>query len=200
MIIPTQKRHGLILAISAASGTGKTRVAKKICQTVPNVVFSVSLNTRPPRTEEVEGLDYFFVSEEVFDQNLQNGNLLEFVMIYEYRRGTPKNVLVNNLQKGVTTICVIEWNGVRQLKKCLGQNVVSIFLFPPSLESLHHRLTLRAQDSPEEIEKRFVLAKEEMENAKDYDYGIVNDNLEDCAQEIIGIIKAERQKMFRILS
>lgn len=191
-------RRGIIFVLSAPSGTGKTTIAQKLWETVPNLVRSISLNTRPPRPQEQEGVDYFFVSEAEFDRNIRERNLIEYAEIYGTRRGTPKDRLLQNQAKGLDTLCAIEWAGMRNLRKEIGRkDVVAIFILPPSLDVLRQRLVDRAQDSPEEIERRLAQAESELEQAKDYDYAVVNDRLDECVQTIVSIITAERHRLVR---
>ncbi|GHS97368.1 guanylate kinase [Alphaproteobacteria bacterium] len=185
---------GMIIALSAPSGTGKTTVATKVLRKIPGIVRSVSLNTRPPRPLEIHGVDYIFVSEDEFDDNIKKGNLIEFVEIYGFRRGTPKDTLLESRERGLDTLCIIEWTGMKHLKEHFGPSVVSIFLLPPSLEKLRLRLITRAQDSNEEIERRLALAQEEMTNAADYDHVVLNDDLNVCVRKVVKIIKNERKR------
>lgn len=197
---PLKYSSGLIFILSAPSGTGKTTVAQKILKTMTGIVPSVSLNTRPKRSKEKEGIDYIFVSEEEFEYNIKIGNLIEYTEIYNTKRGTPKAPLLQNQQKGIDTLCVIEWEGMKNLKKQLGaSNIVSIFLLPPSLQILRERLVLRKQDTLKEIENRLKQAEKEIKYAIDYDYIVINDDLASCAQIVSNIIVAERHKTFRVM-
>lgn len=190
-------RSGLIFVLSAPSGTGKTTIALELLKTVPNLVRSISLNTRARRPQEKEGVDYYFVSEEEFDRNIQADNLIEYAEVYGTRRGTPKDHLLENQQKGVDTLCVIEWDGMKNLRKQLGtKDVIAIFVLPPSLDVLKQRLIDRAQDAPEEIARRLAQAERELEYAKDYDYAVINDKLAECVATVASIITAERHRVF----
>ncbi|MDR1908200.1 MAG: hypothetical protein LBQ43_05075, partial [Holosporales bacterium] len=159
---------GLIFAISAPSGTGKTTVSERIIWSIPNVVRSVSFNTREKRPSEIDGVDYIFMSNEEFDVHVKNENLIEYTEIYNARRGTPKAPLLANQQNNIDTICVIEWNGTKCLKEQFGGTVVSIYLFPPSIDVLAERLTLRGQDSKENIKLRMQNVHQEMTHAAEY--------------------------------
>jgi guanylate kinase len=192
---------GFVVAISGPSGIGKTTVSNEAIRRMDGIVRSISLNTRPRRNEEEDGVDYYFVSNEEFDSQLNAGNLIEYVEIYGHRRGTPKNMLLNNMKNCTDTICAIEWNGVRKLWNEVGpENVVSVFLLPPTLDALKERITLRAQDSAAEIERRLCAAEQELANAVNYNYIVVNDDFLTCVSCIIGIITAERSKSCRLRS
>lgn len=194
-----RQRRGLIFVLSAPSGTGKTTVAQKLLKVVPGLVRSVSLNTRPPRPQEKDGVDYYFVSEREFEQNIQEHNLIEYTEIYGTRRGTPKNRLQQNQKNGFDTLCVIEWAGMKNLRREIGtQDVVAIFLLPPSLTVLRQRLVDRAQDSLKEIERRLAQAESEVEQVKDYDYAVINDQLDVCVATVAHIIAAERHRVVKV--
>ncbi|MDR2464111.1 MAG: guanylate kinase [Holosporales bacterium] len=192
-----KNRSGIIFALSAPSGTGKTTVAQKVVQNIPGLIRSVSLNTRKKRSTEKDGIDYIFVSKEEFDNRIKEGYFIEYTEIYGAKRGTPKDALVQNQQKGIDTICVIEWHGVQTLKKLYGQSVVSIFLMPPSIGALEKRLTLRNQDHINDIQQRLRHANDEVMYVKEYDYCVVNDRLAQCVFDVSSIIFAERHKTFR---
>ncbi|MDR1597925.1 MAG: guanylate kinase [Holosporales bacterium] len=183
---------GLIFAISAPSGAGKTTVAQHLIATIPNVVRSVSLNTRAKRPSEIDGVDYIFVSNEEFDMHIKNENLVEYTEIYTTRCGTPKTQLLQNQQQGIDTICVIERNGTVRLKELFGGSVVAIFLLPPSMEELERRLYARGQDDAEKIRMRLLSAEREMEHAVEYDYCVLNDVLQECLLNVESIVRAER--------
>jgi guanylate kinase len=187
----------LIFAVSASSGTGKTSVINQVVKCVPNVVRSISVNTRPKRKDEQNGVDYFFVSNETFDFYQLKGKFIEYTEIYGERRGTLKSQLMENSQKHLDTICVVEWNGARNLKKIFGETVISIFLLPPSIAELKKRLTKRNQDSHSEIDSRFLLAQEEMKYFEEYDYCVVNDDFDRCVKDVSCIVLAERNRVFR---
>jgi guanylate kinase len=191
-LTPEALHSGLIFALSAPSGTGKTTVAELVIKLTPNITRSVSLNTRQKRSNEVDGHDYTFVSRNEFDQNVKDGNLVEFAEVYGSLRGTPMRPLQLNQSKGIDTICIIEWNGAKQLKNIFGNVVVSIYLMPPSLEALKQRIIARAQDSVEEIARRMANVEQEIKFASAYDYCVINDDLTECASNVVSIIKAER--------
>jgi guanylate kinase len=192
-----RNRSSIIFALSAPSGAGKTTVAQKILRDIPGLVRSVSLNTRKKREKERDGFDYIFVSMEEFNDRIKEDYFIEHTEIYGAKRGTPKDAIIQNQQKGLDTLCVIEWNGVQVLKNLFGQSVVSIFLMPPSIDVLRERLILRNQDLIGEIERRLEQAGSEMANVKEYDYCVVNDQLRQCVFNVSSIIYAERCKTFR---
>lgn len=197
-VYANKNRQGKVFVLSAPSGTGKTTVAQKLLERVSGLVRSISLNTRLPRPQEQDGVDYFFVSESEFDRNMREHNLIECVEIYGTRRGTPKDRLLWNREHGIDTLCVIEWAGMKNLRNEMGvQNIVAIFLLPPSLEVLKQRLMRRAQDSSDEIARRLAQAESELQWMKDYDYAVVNDDLETCVTTIASIVTAERHRVER---
>jgi guanylate kinase len=194
------EKKGFVIALSAPSGTGKTTIANRILTSLDNITRSISINTRAKRPEEIDGVDYYFVTEAEFDLHIREKNLIEYVEIYGHRRGTPRNTLLSNMEKGIDTLCVIDWNGVKSLREKLGrENVASIFLLPPSFSELSRRLFSRGQDSPEEIERRLETAESEMRNVREYDYVVINDELTQSTSVVTSIILAERQKTNRFL-
>lgn len=191
-------RKGIIFAISAPSGAGKTTIAKALVQRIPGIQRSISFNTRPKREEEIDGVDYIFVSQEAFDKYEQSGEFIETAEVYGYKRGTPKTLLQQNIDHVIDTLCVIEWRGVQQLKHHFNNEVVSIFISPPSLAELRRRLVLRNQDTEEEIERRIQSIYTELNTAQNYDYCVINDQLDACIENISHILIAERYKTCRL--
>lgn len=193
-------RKGFVLIISGPSGVGKTSAARQLVAHIPKLQLSVSLNTRAPRPSEIDGVDYRFVTKEQFFSYQEDGELLEMAEVYDTYRGTLKTPLLNAVKRGRDVVCAIEWKGAQQLKKLLGPQVVLVFLFPPSLETLQARLQGRDQDSEEAIRKRFAHAEHELTNSAFYDYFVMNENLDDCVRNLVAIVYAERQKRDRFVS
>ncbi|MDR3285485.1 MAG: guanylate kinase [Holosporales bacterium] len=192
-------RKGMVFAVSAPSGCGKTTIVDTIVKEIPKIVRLITVNTREKRSSEIDGKDYIFVSEKQFTEWIEKDLFLEYVEIYETKRGILKSILFQNIEQGIDTICNVEGNGARRLKEALGENLASIFILPPSLEELQNRIEKRAQDSPKEIKKRLDNAVAEMSFSQEYDYCVINNDLKDCIKTIKSIIKAERQKTFRAI-
>jgi guanylate kinase len=192
------RRDGFILTLSSPSGCGKTTISKRILAEVPDTVRSISANTRKQRPGEVDGKDYIFVSDSQFDNLIAEDKFIEYVEIYGTRRGTLKTELLKNIECGLDTICIIDRNGVLALKSAFGNRVVSIFVFPPSMEELKRRIIARAGDNDEEMKIRLDLAEDEMSFYFEYDYCVINDDLNKCVYMVKNIIEAERNKTHRI--
>lgn len=190
---------GLIFAISAPSGCGKTTVMNEVISQTKNLKTVISVNSREKRSEETNGVDYIFISDEEFDEWIKKDLFIEFVEIYGTKRGILKSEILKNINNSIDTICAIDWNGVNNLKKEFSDNVISIFLLPPSIEILKQRIINRGQDSEKDIEIRMNAAKKEMENAKNYDYCVINDILTECVDTVKSIICSEKHRTFRFL-
>lgn len=184
------KKRGLLIILSGPSGSGKDSVLKEILSERENIILSVSCTTRPPRTGEVDGQDYYFVDKEEFLASAKQGKMLEYACYCDNYYGTPAEKVEQQLQQGNSVILEIEVQGARDvMKKC--PEAVSIFLLPPSLAELKNRLHGRGLDSQEIIEKRLMEAKNEIKLSCKYDYVVVNENLKKCAQDIIKIIDTQ---------
>jgi guanylate kinase len=178
-----------LIIISAPSGCGKTTLSKMLIAHNKDFILSISATTRAKRTGEIDGKDYFFYDQNEFKQLIDSNNLLEYAMIYENYYGTPKKFVDEQLIKGKNIIFDIDFQGAKQLKMHKkAYEIISIFILPPSLKELQTRLFSRAQDDENIIAKRLQFAKQEIENAKFYDYVVVNDNLELCYQKIMKIL------------
>ena len=189
-------KKGILFVISGPSGAGKGTVAKGIVDTFDDVRFSISATNRAPRPGEVEGVSYYFVSDERFDEMIKNGEFLEYVDKYKNKYGTPKSSVNDLVEKGIDVILDVETIGAANIKKAV-PDAVSIFILPPSLEILKDRLVKRGTETPELVEIRFSQACEEIKCAFDYDYIVVNDDREKCLKSVAAIIEAERKKGFR---
>ena len=181
--------QGRLFIISAPAGTGKTTLVHQLTEQLPNVVRSVTCTTRAPRPGEVNGKDYYFLTEEEFQKKVKAGDFLEHATIYGYHYGTSKSVVENELKAGKDVILVIDTQGALHLK---GQiDATFIFISPPSLDELKKRLRKRKTETPEMIEKRLAWAREELEMISHYDYHIVNDDLSVALEALKNIIIAE---------
>lgn len=192
-------RRGFMLVLSSPSGVGKTTVARQVLALETGLEISISVTTRPQRPSEIEGKDYYFVDEEVFSNLTKEGHFLEQALVYGYHYGTPQASVEKQLEMGIDVLFDIDWQGTQQLKQISTANVVSIFLLPPTLETLETRLKYRAEDTEETIRLRMSKASDELSHWPEYDYVIVNNTLEECVNAVRSVIKAERLKRRRQL-
>lgn len=190
-------RRGLMLALSSPSGTGKTTLAKILLMSDNNLVSSVSVTTRKPRKGEVEGKDYYFITPEEYEEMIESNLLLEHAIVHDNYYGTPQYFVEDALESGKDIIFDIDWQGVQQLRANVPQDLVSIFIMPPDAKELRRRLENRATDSPDIVEKRLAKAASEISHWGEYDYVLINDNPEKCAENIRAILTAERLKRRR---
>ena len=187
---------GLLIIISAPSGTGKSTLCRKLISDFPNACYSVSVTTRAPRRGEVQGKDYFFVSKNEFKQKIKRGELAEWALVHGHYYGTPKNFLEKNLVKGKDIILDIDVRGAMKLKKRYPQ-AVFIFLAPPSFSELERRIKGRRRNSEATIKKRLTNARWEMGRIGSYDYLVINDRLVDAFTQVKSIVLAEKNRVKR---
>ena len=192
------REEGLLIVISAPSGTGKTTLCHMLLKEFNNAVFSVSFTTRKPRKGEVNGKDYWFVSKEEFERRIKEGDFLEWAKVYGNYYGTSKSQVLKALKEGKDVILDIDTQGALQVKERFPEAVL-IFILPPSFKELENRLRKRGTDPEEVIEKRLKFAKEEIKRARFYDYIVVNDELEVAYFKLKSIITAEKCKKDRFL-
>lgn len=181
------KKKGILIVISSPSGAGKSTIAKKLLKQIPNIKLSVSVTTRKPRDGEINGVDYEFVSKTDFQKKLKKKDFLEFANVFGNYYGTLKSDVYLNLKKGKSILLDIDWQGARQVKKKFTKNIVSIFVLPPSIKELKNRLTKR-ENNKVFIKNRMGKAKREIMHWSEYDYAIVNDELQSCIEKIKNII------------
>jgi len=181
------KTKGILIVISSPSGAGKTTITKHLVNKIPNVKLSVSLTTRKPRSGEVNGIDYKFVSLKDFKEKVKKKLFLEHAKVFDNYYGTLKSQIVIDLKKGKNILFDIDWQGARQIKKKFTKDLISIFILPPSLKELKKRLSKR-EKSKAFINKRMSKAKREIMHWSEYDYAVVNDNLKNCLSKIQNII------------
>lgn len=184
---------GLLVVVSAPSGCGKDRVIKELRNT--DFVFdkTVSNTTRPKREEETNGVDYTFIDKKTFEERIENGYFLEYTLYNDNYYGTPKEEVEKHLDKGSCILLKIEVEGAGNVRKSMPE-AVTIFLVPPSMAELERRLRERNTESEESLQKRLETAKEELTRAPEYDYVVINDNIDDCVKQIRDIIECERAR------
>lgn len=199
MEIQYNRKMSSLFIISAPSGAGKTSLIKALLQTNVNLSLSISHTTRQPRANEVNGQDYFFVSREIFQQMLKQGEFLESAEVYGNLYGTSQHWVTETMASGQDVLMEIDCQGAQQVRQAFPQ-AVSIFILPPSLASLEARLKQRGQDDPEIIARRLKAAREEVSQVSKFDYVVINNELEEALQDICCIIRAERLKIMRQLA
>ena len=190
-------RRGLMLVLSSPSGAGKTTLSRKLIERDNDVVMSVSATTRRPRPGEREGQDYFFVDDEKFDRMVADGALLEHATVFDHRYGTPEAPVHKALSKGRDVLFDIDWQGTQQLKQTAREDVASVFILPPSLPELERRLRARAQDLEDVVLRRMAKASDEVSHWAEYDYIVINDEIERSLAAVCTILAAERMKRAR---
>ena len=191
------ERRGLLLVISSPSGAGKTTLTRRLLDSDPSITMSVSVTTRAPRPGEVDGKDYLFISMEKFNAMRDSGELLEWAEVFGNCYGTPKAPVQASLAVGRDVLFDIDWQGTQQLSQVMSEDLVRIFILPPSAEALQERLIRRAQDSMVTVAKRMAEAAKEISHWPEYDYVIINYDLETSDREIRSILEAERLKRKR---
>lgn len=195
----TPGRRGLLLVLSSPSGAGKTTLAKRVLSADRNIGLSVSVTTRKPRPREQEGVDYFFRDEKQFLAQRDAGELLEWAKVFGNYYATPRAPVEAAIAAGRDLLFDIDWQGAQQLKEKLPQDLVRVFILPPSAQALENRLRGRAQDPPDVVAKRMAQAASEMSHWPEYDYVVVNADLETSVAELIAILTAERLKRERLI-
>ncbi len=190
-------RKGLMLVLSSPSGAGKTSICKKLLETEKGLLMSISYTTRPKRKSENDGEDYFFVKRKEFDELQSKNYFVESALVFDHFYGTPKNFIERNLKKGIDILFDIDWQGAQKLVDYSKNDVVSIFVLPPSNKILLERLKKRNEDSIEIVKKRMSKAKSEISHWIEYDYIIINDDIDKSSKEVITILNAERKKRIR---
>ncbi len=190
-------RRGLMLVLSSPSGAGKTTISRALLKEEDNLVMSVSATTRPRRPGEQDGKDYFFVEPVDFNLMINRDELLEHAKVFNHYYGTPRAPVETALSEGRDILFDIDWQGTQQLAQKAGDDLVSIFILPPSTDALEKRLRTRAQDSAEVIAQRMSKASEEISHWREYDYVVVNEDVDHCLAEVKAILKAERLRTRR---
>ncbi len=190
-------RRGILFVLSSPSGAGKTSIARRLLELEPETRMSVSATTRPKRPDEMDGRDYHFVNQAKFDRLAEQGGFLEHAEVFGHSYGTPRDQVEDLLARGFDVIFDIDWQGAQQLAAAAGDDVVRIFVLPPSVEELENRLQRRAQDSPEVVAARMAKAVDEMSHYGEYDHVLVNCALDDSVAQACAILNAERTRRER---
>jgi guanylate kinase len=192
---PRIRRRGFLLALSSPSGAGKTTITRRLLERDPTLSLSVSVTTRPRRSSEIDGRDYHFIDQAKFDRMVAQGELLEYATVFGHCYGTPREPIEAALAAGRDVVTDIDWQGTQQLSKsAVKDDLVTIFVLPPSAGELEARLRTRAQDSDEVVAARLAKSAEEMSHWAEYQYFIVNDDLEVSVAQAEAIVVAERSK------
>jgi len=192
-------RRGLMLVLSSPSGAGKTTISRKLLDSDSDINLSVSVTTRKPREGEVNGKDYSFIDKVEFNLMINRDQLLEHAKVFENYYGTPRKQVEDILTSGKDVLFDIDWQGTQQLAEKAREDLVSIFILPPNWQELERRLLARAQDAPEEINKRMAKASDEMSHWAEYDYVIINRDIETSVNAVRAILQSERLKRRRIV-
>ena len=191
------ERRGLLFVVSAPSGAGKTTLCKEVLAVVPNLTHSISFTTRKPRPGEVHGREYYFVDEHVFQQMVDRNEFAEWAPVYGHMYGTPRSALTETLEKGIDVLLEIDVQGAMVIKKNFADGIF-IYIMPPSIDVLRHRLLQRGGDPPEEIQRRLQKAREEIWSYREYFYIVRNEDMPQARKELEAIILAERIKTKRL--
>ena len=191
------QRRGLMLVLSSPSGAGKTSISRALLERDGNLILSISATTRPPRPGDVEGRDYFFVSEARFQQMVAAGELIEHATVFGHCYGTPQAPVDEALKAGRDVLFDIDWQGTQQIAEKARQDLVRVFILPPSTAELERRLRARAQDPEEIVQGRMAKAAGEMSHWAEYDYIVINEDMEQSIASVQAVLTAERLKRER---
>ncbi len=195
--LPTRRRRGLLVVLSSPSGAGKTTISRLLLEADADVTMSISATTRPQRPGEVEGVDYHFVDDAEFDRLIETNEFVEWAPVFGYRYGTPKAPVKEALRDGRDILFDIDWQGTQQLHSAMGEDLVRIFILPPSMPELERRLRERGTDSEAVVADRMHRAAAEISHWAEYDYVLVNADMEKCLAKVQTIVAAERLKRSR---
>ena len=191
------RRRGFLLVLSSPSGAGKTTIARRLIAADPGLTLSVSVTTRPPRQGEIDGRDYVFIDRERFDEMMARDEFLEHAAVFGNSYGTPRGPIEEALAGGRDIVGDVDWQGAQQLVKRIPDDLVSVFVLPPSRDALAVRLRSRAQDSPTVVAARMAKSAEEMRHWSEYDYVIVNNDIDESVAQARAILIAERLRRTR---
>ncbi|MEO6198487.1 MAG: guanylate kinase [Sphingomicrobium sp.] len=197
--LPSPRRRGLLVVLSSPSGAGKTSISRLLLDADSGMSMSVSATTRPKRPGEVEGHDYRFVDDGQFQRMVESDELAEYAEVFDYRYGTPAAPVSAAIEAGRDILFDIDWQGTQQLHSAMGEDLVRIFILPPSLAELERRLRARGTDSDAVIDERMARAAAEISHWAEYDYVLVNRDMTECLEQVRAIVTAERLKRGRQL-
>ena len=192
-----RRRRGLLIVLSSPSGAGKSTISRMLREADPAIAMSISATTRPKRPGEVDHVDYHFVDDAEFDRMIAAGEFVEWAPVFNYRYGTPKAPVKAALKDGRDILFDIDWQGARQLEPDFGEHLVTIFLLPPSMAELERRLRARGTDSEQVITDRMRRAADEIDHWAEYQYVLVNRDMQDCLEQVRAIVTAERSRKIR---
>jgi guanylate kinase len=194
---PIRQRRGLLIVLSSPSGAGKSTISRLLLEADSEVTMSISATTRPRRPGEVEDVDYHFVDDSRFDQMVEDGEFAEWAYVFDHRYGSPKEPIKDALKVGHDILFDIDWQGTQHLRGAFGTDLVRIFILPPSMQELERRLRSRGTDSEAVIQSRMTRAASEIGHWGEYDYVLINEDMDECLAEVQSIIAAERMRRDR---
>jgi guanylate kinase len=192
-----KSNRGLVLIISSPSGAGKTTICKKLIEEVNNLNLSVSVTTRLKRSDEVDGKDYFFRSDKEFDDMVTQEKFLEHAKVFDHSYGTLKSEIDTKIINGINVIVDIDWQGTRQIEQHIPDDIVKIFILPPSIKELEKRLGTRATESQDSFKKRMSEARKEISHYSEYDFIIINEDIQESVNKIKTILYSESLRRHR---
>ena len=193
-------RRGLVLVISSPSGAGKTTICKKLIQQVDGIDLSISVTTRKKRKNEIEGKDYFFRNDLQFELMLEKKEFLENAQVFGFAYGTLKKEVMTKIERGIDVIVDIDWQGTRQIQKYIPNDIVKVFILPPSIKELENRLGKRASEDKKNFLKRMSEARKEISHHLEYDFVIINKEIDTAVSQIKSILFSERLRRSRQLN
>jgi len=194
---PEIRRRGLMVVLSSPSGAGKTTISRRLLERDSGLTLSISLTTRKMRPGEKDGVDYRFVDAAEFVRRVAQGELLEHAHVFGNHYGTPRAPVEETLSRGADVLFDIDWQGTQQLAQAMREDLVSIFVLPPTIADLERRLRTRAQDSDDEVARRMAKASDEMSHWAEYDYIIVNRDIDESVRQVQSVLAAERLRRQR---
>ena len=192
-----RRRRGLLIVLSSPSGAGKSTISRMLLEADADITMSISATTRPKRPGEKDDVDYHFVDDARFDAMIAAGDFVEWAYVFGYRYGTPKAPVKQALRDGRDILFDIDWQGARQLEPDFGEHLVTIFLLPPSMDELERRLRARRTDAKDVITERMRRAADEIDHWAEYQYVLVNRDMDECLERVRAIVVAERSKKVR---